>query len=193
MVEEIGPILLEKANWVANGIRHSSVEIGIETGSIRLMNEHMKGKMLPYEPNEWHDIVTKGVDILNKSDIWPLATLIVGLPGENEQDTTATLELLDKLRQSMVFYVPLLFTSEEDCMLRKARHMDLNHLTPLQWELIATCWERNVRAFASKELQWRIRLAAMAAYALYYRWKHGSKILRPIMKLSGWTRDHVDA
>jgi len=192
MIEEIGLILLEKANWVTNGTRHSSVEIGIETGSIRLMNEHMKGKMLPYKPKEWHDIVTEGIGIMNENRIWPLATLIIGLPGETEKDTIATLELLDKLRHSKVFYVPLLFTSEEDCMLREARHMDLKHLTPLQWELIATCWERNIKVFVSKGLQWKIRLAAMVAYALYYRWKHGKKVLQPIMKISGWNEDQAE-
>jgi len=191
MIEEIGPILLEKANWVTNGTRHSSVEIGIETGSIRLMNEHMKGKMLPYKPKEWHDVVTEGIEILNKNSIWPLATLIIGLPGETEKDTIATLELLDKLRHSKVFYVPLLFTSEEDCMLREARHMDLKYLTSLQWELIATCWEHNIEVFVSKSLQRKIRLAAMVAYALYYRWKHGRKVLRPIMNFSGWNKDRT--
>jgi len=189
MIEEIGPILLEKANWVTNGTRHSSVEIGIETGSIRLMNEYMKGKMLPYKPEEWHDIVTEGIEILNENRIWPLATFIIGLPSETEKDTIATLELLDKLRSSKVFYVPLLFTSEKDCMLKEARHMDLKHLTPVQWELIATCWERNIEVFVSKDFQWKIRLAAMVAYTLYYRWKHGRKVLRPIMKLLGWNKD----
>jgi radical SAM superfamily enzyme YgiQ (UPF0313 family) len=189
MIEEIGPVLFDKANWITNGIKHSSVEIGIETGSIRLMNEHMKGKMLPYKPRDWHDVVTKGIAILNENHIWPLATFIVGLPGENEKDTIATLELLDKLRFKKVFYVPLLFTSEEDCMLREARHMDLKHLTPLQWKLIATCWERNIEAFVPKGLKWRIKLAAMVAYALYYRWKHGRKVLRPMMTFSGWNKD----
>jgi len=188
MVEEIGPILLEKSRWRTNGNRYSSVEIGIETGSIRLMNEHMKGKMLPYKPEEWHDIVTKGIETMNENRIWPLATFITGLPGETDKDTIATLELLDKLRHSKIFYVPLLFTSEEDCMLREARHMNLKHLTPLQWELIATCWERNIQVFVSKNFQWKIGLAAMIAYALYYRWKHGRKVLWPIMKFSGWNK-----
>jgi radical SAM superfamily enzyme YgiQ (UPF0313 family) len=192
IVEEIGAVLHEKSYWVTNKTRHSSVEVGMETGSVRLMKKYMRSKMLPYKPEDWHDVVTKAIEIMNENYIWPLATLIVGLPGETEKDTIATLELLDKLKHGKIFYVPLLFTSEEDCMLKKARHMDLNHLTSSQWELIATCWERNLRAFGSRELRWRIRLAAIAAYALYYRWKHGSKILRPIMKLSGWTRDHVD-
>ena len=54
MIEEIGPVLREKSYWITNGIRHSSVEVGIETGSIRLMKKYMPGKMCPYKPEEWH-------------------------------------------------------------------------------------------------------------------------------------------
>jgi len=117
--------------------------------------------------------------------------LIVGLPGENEKDTIATLELLEKLESSKLFYVPLLFTSEEDCMLREARHMSLKHLTPLQWELIAKCWEHNIKVFTSKNFQWIIKIGAITAYSLYYRWKHGRKVLRPIMRFSGWNEEHT--
>jgi radical SAM superfamily enzyme YgiQ (UPF0313 family) len=185
MIEEIGPILCEKSYWTTNEVRHSSVEIGIETGSIRLMKKYMRGKMFPFKPEEWHDVVTKAIEIMNENRMWPLATLIVGLPGETEMDTVATLELLDKLKHRRLFYVPLLFTSEEDCMLREARHMDLNHLTPLQWELLATCWRHNIEIFAADRAQWPTRFATILAYFLYYRWKHGKKALQPLLKLSG--------
>ncbi len=185
MIEEIGPILREKSYWVTNNVRHSSVEVGMETGSIKLMKKYMPGKMLPYKPEEWHDVVTKAIEILNENYIWPLATLIVGLPGETLDDTNATLELLDKLRHNKLFYVPLLFTSEEDCMLRRARQMDLKHLTSLQWELLATCWRHNIEVFAADKAQWPARIVTMFAYVLYYRWKHGRKALQPLLKLSG--------
>jgi len=190
IVEEIGPVLREKSYWVTNETRHSSVEVGMETGSIRLVKKYMRGKMLPYKPEEWHDVVTKAIEIMNENYIWPLATLIVGLPGETEKDTTATLELVDKLKHSKLFYVPLLFTSEEDCMLREARHMDLKHLTSLQWELLATCWRHNIEVFAAESSPWPTRFVTMLAYVLYYRWKHGRKAFRPLMKLSGMNIDY---
>ena len=185
IVEEIGPVLREKSYWITNSTRHSSVEVGIETGSIPLMKKYMPGKMLPYKPEEWHDIVTKAIEIMNENYIWPLATLIVGLPGETETDTNATLELVDKLKHNKLCYVPLLFTSEEECMLKEARHMDLKHLTPLQWELLATCWRHNIELFATDLAQWPSRLVGMFSYVLYYRWKHGRKALQPLLKLSG--------
>jgi radical SAM superfamily enzyme YgiQ (UPF0313 family) len=190
IVEEIGPVLREKSYWVTDKTRHSSVEVGIETGSIQLVKKYMRGKTLPYKPEEWHDIVTKAIEIMNKNYIWPLATLIVGLPGETEKDTTETLELVDKLKHNKLFYVPLLFTSEEDCMLREARHMDLKHLTPLQWELLATCWRHNIEIFAAESSPWPTRFVTMLVYVLYYRWKHGRKALRPLMKLSGMNIDN---
>jgi radical SAM superfamily enzyme YgiQ (UPF0313 family) len=190
IVEEIGAVLHEKSYWVTNETRHSSVEVGMETGSVRLMKKYMRSKMLPYKPEDWHDVVTKAIEIMNENYIWPLATLIVGLPGETEKDTIATLELLDKLKHGKIFYVPLLFTSEEDCMLREARHMDLKHLTPLQWEVLATCWRHNLEIFAADRAQWPTRFATMLAYVLYYRWKHGKKVLRPLMKLSGMNIDY---
>jgi radical SAM superfamily enzyme YgiQ (UPF0313 family) len=191
MMKEIGPILREKSYWITNETRHSSVEIGIETGSIRLVKKYMKGKMIPYNPEEWHDVVTKAIEIMNENYMWPLATLIIGLPGETETDTLATLELLDKLKHSKVFYVPLLFTSEEDCILKKAQHMDLKHLTPPQWELLATCWRHNLEIFAADRAQWPTRFATMLSYILYYRWKHGKKSLKPLMKLSGIETKHT--
>jgi len=191
MIEEIGPVLREKSYWVTNETRHSSVEVGIETGSVRLMKKFMPRKMLPFKPEEWHDVVTKATEIMNENYIWPLATLIIGLPEETEDDTTATLELVDKLKHSKLFFVPLLFTSEDECMLKEARHMDLKHLTPLQWELLATCWRHNIEIFATDLAQWPSRLVAMFSYALYYRWKHGKKSLQPLLKLSGMNNDYL--
>lgn len=191
MIEEIGPILLEKSFWNTRGIQHVSVEVGIETGSVRLMKKYMKGKMLPYKPEEWHDVVTQATDIMNENHIWPLATLIVGLPEAKEEDTIATLELVDKLKNKNLFYVPLLFTSEEDCMLREARHMDLNHITPLHWELLATCWRHNLKLFAADLADWPSKVVGMFAFALYYRWKHGRKTLPAMLKLSGMTSDYL--
>ena len=153
------------------------------------MKKYMMGKMFPYKPEEWHDVVTKAVEIMNESYIWPLATLIVGLPGETEKDTIATLELVDKLKHSKLCYVPLLFTSEEDCMLREARHMDLKHLTSLQWELLATCWRHNIEIFATNLADWPAKFVTMFAYVLYYRWKHGRRALQPLLKLSGMSAD----
>jgi len=145
IVKEIGPILVEKSIWkYGNGKHCASVEIGIETGSTRLIREHMKGKPLPYKPEQWQDVVVQAAGILNDSGIYPLATLILGLPGEKEEDVLETIELLDKLKNDKIFYVPLFFVSEEGTTLARLEHMDIRGLSDLHWEILSTCWRHNV-------------------------------------------------
>jgi radical SAM superfamily enzyme YgiQ (UPF0313 family) len=143
--------------------------------------------MLPYPPEQWPDIVVQALGILNDNQIYPLATLITGLPGETQEDVIATLELLDRLKSSRIFYVPLLFTSEMDCILNRERHADLTSLTELHWEVFSTCWSHNVKTWTNGDFQRLVRIGSLIAYAAYYRWLHGPKALYPILKVSGWS------
>lgn len=184
MIEEMAPVLVEKGRWRCNGRKVASVEVGIETGSVRLIEKHMRGKALPLEPKDWPEIVTQSVGILNDNDICPLATLVVGLPEEREEDTIATIELVDDLWGSEIFYVPLFFTSEEECLLSSARQADLRHLTEQHWEFFAVCWRHNINIWGP-DFNRKVWLASSLLYPLYYRWKHGSKIGKAMRILGG--------
>jgi radical SAM superfamily enzyme YgiQ (UPF0313 family) len=183
LVEEIAPVLVEKSVWTCRGTRCASVEVGIETGSARLMKQHMRGKMLPYKPEQWQDVVVRAVEVLNDNGINPLATLILGLPGEQDDDVLATIDLLDRLEGSKIFYVPLLFTSEEESNLRRQKHGNLKNMDDSQWEVISKCWKHNIDVW-SPELSMTVMLASLISYP-FYRLKHGKKIFEPIMRISG--------
>jgi radical SAM superfamily enzyme YgiQ (UPF0313 family) len=183
LIEEIAPTLVEKGLWKRDGGRMTSFEMGFETGSVRLMKKYMSGKMLPFKPEQWHDVVTQAVGILDDNTICPLLTLVIGLPGEQTEDTIATLELIDKLKGNRVMWAPIFFTSEEESLLRKHQHMSLRNLTDLQWEVLSTCWRSNFNTW-KRQLNPLISLASFLAYP-YYRLKHGRRVFRPIMKLAG--------
>ena len=183
IVEEIAPILVEKSRWLCRGKHCASIEVGIETGSVQLMRKYMQGKMLPYEPRQWQDIVVQAIEILNDNDIYPLATLVLGLPGEQKVDILATIELLDKLKNAKMFYVPLLFTSEEESILKGRRHKNLKDLDESQWDIISRCWKSNLDLWMP-ELNKAALIGSLLA-SPYFRWKHGKKIFRPIMEFSG--------
>ena len=183
IVEEIAPILLEKSVWTCNGKPCASIEVGIETGSARLMKKYMRGKMLPYKPEQWQDVVVQSLGILNDNDVYPLATLILGLPGEQRKDILATVDLLDKLKGSKIFYVPLLFTSEEESILKQRKHKDLKNLDDLQWDILSGCWRHNMNIW-SPEMDKTILLGSLLLYP-YFRLKHGKRIFTPFMKFSG--------
>jgi radical SAM superfamily enzyme YgiQ (UPF0313 family) len=159
------------------------VEVGIESGSPRLMRQHMRGKMLPYPPEQWPDVVVRSIEILNDHDIYPLATLILGLPGETDEDIHATVELLERLDGSKLFYVPLLFTSEEESKLRQQRHGALRDLDEDQWGILSSCWKHNIDVWSPERA--RSILLASTMSGPYFWMKHGSKVLAPILRVSG--------
>jgi radical SAM superfamily enzyme YgiQ (UPF0313 family) len=176
IVEEIAPILVEKSVWTCNGSPCASIEVGIETGSTRLMKKYMGGKMLPYKPEQWRDVVVQSLGILNDNNVYPLATLILGLPGEEEEDVFATIELLDRLKSAKIFYVPLLFTSEEESILKRRKHKDLENLSDLQWDILSGCWRHNVNTW-KPEINKTILIGSTLLYP-YFRLKHGKKIFK---------------
>jgi len=187
ILENIAPVLVEKSRWTyLNNQKYATFEIGIETGSVRLMDKYMKGKALPYRPEQWPDIVVQALGILNDNQIYPLATLIMGLPAEKEDDVAATLELLDRLKHVRVFFVPLLFTSEEDCFLSRERHANLKGLTELHWDVFSTCWRHNLKTWGDEGFQRLVRIGGLIAYLTYYRWLHGPRVLKHILKVSAW-------
>ena len=189
VLEELSPILLEKTRWgphYKSGYkkRFVSVEVGIETGSTRIMNKYMKGKALPYSVDHWPEIVQQGVGNMNDHDWWPLCTLMTGLPDETEDDLLRTLELIDDLKGSNSLLVPLLFIPIETAMLGKAKRASLGGVSELQWEFISQCWRHNIDTWAADERHMYQALIFTTYWAIS-RWKHGKNSVRPIMKLAG--------
>ncbi|MEM2899521.1 MAG: radical SAM protein [Thermoplasmata archaeon] len=189
LIEELTPILMEKTRWTPDYNKDYrnpfiTVEVGIETGSVRLMEKYMRGKALPYDIKNWQEIVTQAIGIMNDYDWYPLATIMTGLPDETEEDTLQTLELLDKLKDAKMFFTPILFIPLKDCMLSKERRVELKFLNELQWDFIATCWKNNID-FWMPRVKRKVLFGSIFAYLAYYRWKHGPKMWNPILKLSG--------
>ena len=192
LLEELSPILLEKTKWTPK-IHKSypkpfvSVEVGIETGSVRLMKKYMKGKALPYSVDNWPELVVQGVGMMNDYDWWPLCTIMTGQPDETEADVRATLDLIDDLRyhNAKMFYTPVLFIPLKEAILGNQRRTNLKNLSELQWEVIARCWRNNID-FWSPEWRWLINPMFFFSHWFYARWKHGNKATVPMMHLAGF-------
>jgi radical SAM superfamily enzyme YgiQ (UPF0313 family) len=192
LLEELSPILLEKTRWTPElnksyPKRFVSVEVGIETGSVRLMKKYMKGKALPYSVDNWPELVVQGVGIMNDHDWWPLCTIMTGQPDETEDDVRATLDLIDDLRNHNVkmFYTPVLFIPLKEAVLGNYRRTNLKNLSELQWEVIARCWRNNID-FWSPDRRWLLNPMFFFTHWFYARWKHGKKATVPMMHLAGF-------
>ena len=197
MVKEVAEILIDHNCYAHEKKPIVTAETGVETGSVRLVQKYMAGKMLPFEPEQWKEIVTQAFGILNDNNWCPLATLIVGLPEENEEDVIETLELMDDLRDFNVFYVPLLFVPLENCSLMDKQGAEVDSLTKARWELITRCWEYNARIWGDSFIEEKfhspllckfIRRVAIPFAAkvagIYYGMKHSREMKDAIWRIA---------
>ncbi len=157
MIRELAEILIDKSWYSFDKKPIITAETGIETGSSRLMKKYMAGKMLPFQPEQWQEVVTQAFGILNDNDWYPLATLIIGLPDEKEEDMLQTLELMDKLKGYNAFYVPLFFVPLENCVLMKQKGAEMDSLSKARWDFFIKCWEYNIKIWKPTFLENRLQ------------------------------------
>lgn len=146
----------------------TGVQPGIETASPKLVKQHIGGKPAPYPPEKWPDIVAEGIRILNDNYFYPACTLIIGLPGETDEDVQYTIDLVERL-------------DDTDCILAPLMYMDYvggntlaaSDMSPTQWKLFNDCWTHNVSEFKGKT--WRATKG----------WNPVSRVVSQILALIG--------
>ena len=121
-------------------------QVGLETGSPKLIGRYMAGKPRPWRPEDWPWLVVEATHVLNENSLYPCYTMILGLPGEDEEDVLATLELVEDLKDLRCWLFPLLFVPIGGSMLDKERFAVLKQVFgPSHWELLVRCIEHDIR------------------------------------------------
>ena len=122
--------------------------IGLETGSVRMAKAIMPSKAVPFAIEDWPSVVIQGLTVMNANNWFPAMTLIVGNPGETDDDVRATLDLVYEIerRRLFAFLIPSIFTPLHDTRMESQRGVtETRGLSPLQWQLILKCWKMNLR------------------------------------------------
>jgi radical SAM superfamily enzyme YgiQ (UPF0313 family) len=185
ILEELTPMLIEKTIRELKGKKFISVEVGIESGSVRLMKKYMRGKALPFKVDKWPELVCQGVGIMNDNDWFPLGTIMVGMPDETEEDVLATLNLIDDLKGTKMFYTPVLFIPLKEAILHDAHRASLEHLNELHWEFISKSWRRNIQIWFDLKWDWFMKMVVLGTFP-YFRFRHGRVSTRPLLNLTGF-------
>ena len=164
--------------------RYAMMFVGLETGSTRLFKQYMKGKSYPFRPEQWPDVVLKGMETMNRHNWFPMCTFILGLPGERPEDTRESLDLLFALKDARWCVIPTLFVPLEDTRLGKKQSARIVELTDLQWEFFFTCWRYNLDFFRqSKWVQWRFNVGIPIYYYMLGRRLFGDVMKYPLLRL----------
>jgi len=121
------------------------VQTGMETGSSRLIAKYMQAKPYPFKPEDWKEVVVQAFEIMEENNWIPAVTLVMGLPGENEEDLAETLDLLDRVRRFRSLIVPLFFIPMETSALRNEKFFRFEEMKILHYEILRKCAEHNLR------------------------------------------------
>src|SRR2546423_8396924 len=160
--------------------------IGLETGSPRLFNIFMKGKGYPYKSHQWRDVVVKGMEILNRHHWFPFCTFIIGLPGETDEDTKQSLDLLSDLRDAKGTFVPTFFVPLENTRMEQKSSVKLIEMTDLQWEFFFTCWKYNLEFwYGGSKANFKFSLGMPLYYNMLGKKLFGNGIKYPLMRFAG--------
>src|SRR4029453_12636404 len=155
LIERLSEILLDKSPirlpMLSTHHEHRALvpPIGLETGSVRLARQIMPSKGVPFSIDDWPSVVINGLQVLNTHNWFPAMTLIIGSPGETDEDTRSTLDLIYEVerRGLFAFFIPSIFTPLHDTRLENATGVtETRQLTPLQWQLMIKCGKMNLRA-----------------------------------------------
>jgi len=169
--------------------------IGLETGSVRMARQIMPSKGVPFSIDDWPSIVLEGLRIANQNNWFPIMTLMVGNPGETDQDVQETLDLVYEMerRGLFAFLIPSIFTPLHDT--RMEHQTGVTHtrqLSPLQWQLLMKCWKHNLRPGQYSwwgPLAWRVGSLIMWLYRL--RKLNGPNFTWPLMMFAGVAPERI--
>jgi hypothetical protein len=169
--------------------------IGLETGSVRMAKQIMPSKGVPFPIEEWPSVVVHGLSILNANNWFPAMTLIVGNPGETDDDCRATLDLICEVerRGLFAFFIPSIFTPLHDTRMEKAKGVtETRELTPLHWQLIMKCWKMNLRPGQNAwwaPTAWRV--GALGLWAARLRKLNGPSFTWPLLMFAGVAPERI--
>jgi len=147
----VSEVILETQPWWG-------AEIGIETGSARLIEKAMPAKAHPFKPKDWPQVVRTAMGLMHDHNFVPACTLIVGLPQETEEDVIETIELMDDLKKFRSLIVPLFFVPMG--RLKNEEWFKEEEMNELHRELLIKCLKHDI--------YWVRELIKMAFYGKPY-------------------------
>jgi hypothetical protein len=154
MIQQITEVCIDKSPihlpLLSTHPKHKALVplVGLETGSVRMAKQIMPSKGVPFPIEEWQSVFIRGLEVMNRNNWFPAATLIVGNPGETDEDVMATLDLIYEVerRGLFAFFIPSIFTPLHDTRMEDKKGVSqTRELTPLQWQLMMKCWKMNLR------------------------------------------------
>ena len=119
--------------------------VGLETGSIKILEKYMRAKPFPWTPREWGDVIIDATAIMNDNYIFPCYTMTIGYPEETDEDVEQSIELVQKIidHKFIAWVFPLPVIPIATTRIRENPFPYMERLPSRYWDLLYISWKYN--------------------------------------------------
>ena len=121
------------------------VNMGVESANGHLVAQNSPGKIAPFRPDDWEDIVRQTVERMSSNGFFSVVSLILGLPGETPDDVAATLKLVKFLENQNAVVFPVFYEPLSAEQIAGDFAFTVDKMTAEHLELYSSCYEINFR------------------------------------------------
>ena len=117
------------------------VNVGVETASGMLLKRNGGlGKLGGCDPHDWGEFAAVQVERLIVAGYFPFVSLMLGLPGETDEDLARTQEWVNQFRHARLAIFPLVYAPIDGSKPPEPRNLTARH-----WQLVRSCYRLNFR------------------------------------------------
>ncbi len=148
--------------FVPEGRRHEFIwlNLGMETASGALLAANGgRAKMGPFAPEDWGDACLEHVRRLAAAGFFPFVSLLMGMPGETEDDVQQCIRWVEQVRDERLAVFPLFYAPIDG----QSEPFGVKDMTPAHWKLFRMSYALNFKWLPM--LTWDNQSASGVAWA----------------------------
>ncbi|NON61346.1 radical SAM protein [Acidianus sp. RZ1] len=127
--------------------RAAAPVVGLESGSLRILEKYMTAKAFPWTVREWKNIIIDATAIMNENFIYPCYTMTIGYPEETEDDVEKSIDLvqsiIDHKFTAWIFPLPVIPISTT--YISKNAYPTPKSLPSNYWDLLYISWKYDLQ------------------------------------------------